>query len=78
MKCAQVRKEVCASLGFSTQNDAGGTKKPEGQFKSIKGGPVWANKDVLQCVNVILLPNSTFFSPKIQAELSCYSEEGSS
>lgn len=77
MKRAQVRKEVCASLGFSTQNAARGTKKPEGQFKSMKGGPVWTKKDVLQCVNVVFLPNSTF-SPKIQGELSCYSEEGSS
>lgn len=48
MKCAQVRQKVFASPGFSAQNNARGRKKPEGQFKSIKGGPVWTRKDVLQ------------------------------
>lgn len=48
-------------------------KKSEGQFKSIKGGPIWTKKDVLQCwshcVKINILTNPTLLSPKLQAEL---------
>jgi len=75
MKRAKVRQEVFASPGYSVQNNARGRKKPGGQFKSIKGAPVRTRKDVLQWgrhyVKVVLLTNSTFLSPKFQAELSC-------
>lgn len=80
MKCAEVRQKVFASPGFSAQNKARGKKKPEGQFKSIKGGPIWTKRDAPQwgscCVKVGFLTNYTFLSPKLQAELSCYNKEG--
>lgn len=49
MKCTRVRQDVFASPGFSAQNNVRRKKKPGGQFKSIKGGPIWTKKDVLQC-----------------------------
>lgn len=78
MKCAQAGQGVFNSSEFRAQNNAR-AKKPEGQFKSVKGGPIWPKKDVLKqgssYFKVAFLTKSTFFSLKIQDEFSCYKGE---